>query len=142
MRLPCLRYDVQAGRIFIGMLEVDVAGNEAVFHHQRRINQLACTGHPHFVPGLTLGRSDWNLVVPEHLCYRLRLAAVADAGGCGMGVDVADLRRCHTGMLQTKSSNDRAGPATLGVEMWSPFPEKPHPTISHKMGAPRFKACS
>ena len=31
---------------------------------------------------------------------------------------------------------------TLGVEIWSPFPENPHPTISAKIGAPRFTACS
>ena len=80
MRFPCLRYDVKASRIFVGMLEVDVAGNEAVLHHQHRINQLARSSHPHFVSGLALGGSDWHLVVPEHLCYSLCLTAVADAG--------------------------------------------------------------
>lgn len=43
--------DVKWLRILVGVLEVDVGGNEVMVHHNNAINNLTGTGHPTFMTG-------------------------------------------------------------------------------------------
>ena len=40
---------IQLLRVFIRILEIDIRGNKVVLHHQHRIDNLACSRHPHLV---------------------------------------------------------------------------------------------
>ena len=108
MRLPCLRYDLDLRALLIRILEIDVAGDKIMLHHQDRIDKLAGSGHPHLMPRLALGRGDRYLVIPEDLGDSGRFPAIADLGRCGVRVDVADLVDRDTSVFQAKFHPSRS----------------------------------
>ena len=94
------RQDVQAGGVVIRVLEIDVPGNEIVLHHEDGIDDFTCACHPHFVSRLALGGGDGHFVVPENLGDGSGFAAVADAGGGGVGIDIANIPWLYLPVLQ------------------------------------------
>ena len=102
MRRTCLGHNVQAGSIIVGVLEIDVTGNEVVLHHQHGVNELRSTSHPHLVSRLALGRGHRHTVVAKNAGDGLRLPCVTYAGRSSMGIDIAYISRCQSGVTETQ----------------------------------------
>ena len=83
--------DKQFGTVFVGVLEVEVGGDEVVLHHQHRVDDLARASHPHLVSGLRLGAGNLRALVAEHIVNSLCLVGVAHVGGGSVCVDIAYL---------------------------------------------------
>ena len=80
MRLPAFGQYMDVRRLFVGILEVKIGGDEIILHHQHRVDKLAGTRHPHLVPGLAFGGGDRYTPFAEYAGDGLCFAAVADAG--------------------------------------------------------------
>ena len=93
---------VDAGRLFVWFLEVDVAGDEAVLHHQCRVDDFAGSGHPHLVSCLALGRGDGHGAFTEELSDGLCFATVSDDGAGGMCIDVSNLLGVHAAVAEAE----------------------------------------
>ena len=85
MALSRLGYDIQAGRLLIGPLKIDITGDKIILHHQDRIDQLAGARHPHLMASLALCRCHRHPIITKHSSDRLGLTTVANQGRGGMG---------------------------------------------------------
>ena len=95
-----LAHDRHVGHGGIDGLDIGGFANEAVVHHQQRINRLMCAGGAERMAGERLGGADRRRLVAEHLADGFDLLDIADGRGGGVGVDVVDAvhvlqRRAH-----------------------------------------------
>ena len=67
MSFACFRDDVDASRLLVWILEIQVSGNEVILHHEDGINQFAGSCHPHFMSRLSFGRSYRYFVISKDL---------------------------------------------------------------------------
>ena len=91
------RRNPEPGGILVGMLEIDVPGDEAVLHHQEGVDDFAGAGHPHLMARLALGRRDRDCPLAEHAGDGFRLVCVADVRGGGVGIDITDFADVDAG---------------------------------------------
>jgi hypothetical protein len=103
--------NVGEGRIEI--LDIGAFADEAVVHHQERVDRLLHAGGAERVAGQRFGRRDRRDLVAEHLADRLDLLDVADRRRGGVRIDVVDRRLdvCERHLMQ------RTAPSPEGATM-------------------------
>ena len=88
--------------VLVIFLMVDGRGNDVVLHGQDGSHSLYGTGGTEQVTGHTLRRRDVELIgsLTKHILDGLGLRDVAYVSGCAVNIDVIDILRFQTGILQ------------------------------------------
>src|SRR5262249_41569991 len=88
--VPALADDGNVGKGRIEILDVGALADEAVAHHQERIDRLLGAGGAERMAGQRLGRGNRRAFRSEHFANCLDLAQIPDQGRGRMRVDVVD----------------------------------------------------
>ena len=84
-------WNIDVHRCLIRLLEVEVCSDKVVLHHKCRVDNLACTRHPHLVSGERLCWCHIWLMLAKDLCDSLSLVHIANRRRCCVGVDILNL---------------------------------------------------
>ena len=86
-----------------------------MFHRQQHGNRLERAGGAEGVTGDALRRCDRHSPLAEHLGDGCRLGSIVERGGRAVGIDVADVARLETGVVEGQPhARDRAGATRSG----------------------------
>src|SRR5262249_8817445 len=99
-----LAHDRHVGECRIERLDVRALADEAVVHHQERIDRLLRAGGAERMAGERFGGRDRRHLGAEHLADRLDLLDVADRCRGGVRIDVVD-RRLHVGQRHAHAAH-------------------------------------